>query len=192
LSALRAGRALPPGTFLVLISVKRPSLPQGHSAAERIRSIEKSNDLIGNRTRDIPACGIVPQPTTLPRTCTPLAPNIPLSTLFPNPLDVRDPGSLPVCCLPTVPPAGTHMASQTAAIRGRGPRRRGPSARLSTLISPPSRAVTLPSPLWRDGRQLTTSTPAPSYRLVCMYCHVLLIRHRVSIDNWIYTLYKSL
>jgi hypothetical protein len=39
----------------------------GHSAAGEIRSIEKSNDLIGNRTRDLPACGIVPQPTTLPR-----------------------------------------------------------------------------------------------------------------------------
>jgi hypothetical protein len=28
---------------------------------------KKSNDLIGNRTRDLPACSIVPQPTTLPR-----------------------------------------------------------------------------------------------------------------------------
>jgi hypothetical protein len=34
--------------------------------AGRIRSIEKSNDLIGNRTRDIPARSIIPQPTTLP------------------------------------------------------------------------------------------------------------------------------
>jgi hypothetical protein len=33
-----------------------------------VRSIEKSNDLIGNRTRDLPACGILPQPTTLPHT----------------------------------------------------------------------------------------------------------------------------
>jgi hypothetical protein len=31
----------------------------------RIRSIEKSNDLIGNRT--LPACSTVPQPTMLPR-----------------------------------------------------------------------------------------------------------------------------
>jgi hypothetical protein len=46
----------------------RLSRPQGHSAAERIRSIEKSNDLIGNRTRDLLVCGTVPQPTTLPRT----------------------------------------------------------------------------------------------------------------------------
>jgi hypothetical protein len=35
--------------------------------AGRIRSIEKSNDLIGNRTRDLPACSIVPQSITLPR-----------------------------------------------------------------------------------------------------------------------------
>jgi hypothetical protein len=35
----------------------------GHSAAGRIRSIEKSNDLFGNRTRDLPACSIVPQST---------------------------------------------------------------------------------------------------------------------------------
>jgi hypothetical protein len=33
----------------------------------RIRSIEKSNDLIGNQTRDLPVCGIVPQSTTLSR-----------------------------------------------------------------------------------------------------------------------------
>jgi hypothetical protein len=43
------------------------SRPQGHSAAGKIRSIEKSNDLIGNRNRDLPACSIVPQQTTLPR-----------------------------------------------------------------------------------------------------------------------------
>jgi hypothetical protein len=34
--------------------------------AGRIRSIEKSSDLIGTRTRDLPACSIVPQPTMLP------------------------------------------------------------------------------------------------------------------------------
>jgi hypothetical protein len=32
-----------------------------------IRSLEKYDD-IGNRTRDIPACSIVPQPNMLPRT----------------------------------------------------------------------------------------------------------------------------
>jgi hypothetical protein len=40
---------------------------QGHSAAGRIRSIDKSNDLIENRTRYLPACISVPEPTTLPR-----------------------------------------------------------------------------------------------------------------------------
>jgi hypothetical protein len=52
-----------PGTHFC----QRLSRPQGHSAAGRIRPIEKSSDLIENRTRDIPACCVVPQPTTLPR-----------------------------------------------------------------------------------------------------------------------------
>jgi hypothetical protein len=38
--------------------------------AGRIRSIEKSNDLVRNRTHDLLASSIVPQPTTLP--CAPL------------------------------------------------------------------------------------------------------------------------
>jgi hypothetical protein len=37
---------------------------QGRSAAGRIASNEKTND-IGNRTRDLPACSIVPQASTL-------------------------------------------------------------------------------------------------------------------------------
>jgi hypothetical protein len=45
----------------------RLSQPQGHSLPGRIRSIEKSNGLIGNLTCDLPSCSIVPQPTTLPR-----------------------------------------------------------------------------------------------------------------------------
>jgi hypothetical protein len=36
--------------------------------AGRFRSIQNCNGLIGNRTLDLPACSIVPQPTTLPRT----------------------------------------------------------------------------------------------------------------------------
>jgi hypothetical protein len=36
----------------------------------RIRSIEKSSDLIGNRTRDLQTCSIVPQPTTLMHLCS--------------------------------------------------------------------------------------------------------------------------
>jgi hypothetical protein len=59
--------SLPPGRFLVLISVKRLIRLQAHSAAGRIRSIEKSNDLIGDRTRYLLTCSIVPHPTTLSR-----------------------------------------------------------------------------------------------------------------------------
>jgi hypothetical protein len=38
---------------------------QGHRLAGRIRSTEKFSYLIGNQTRDLPACSIVLQPTTL-------------------------------------------------------------------------------------------------------------------------------
>jgi hypothetical protein len=34
---------------------------------EGLGHLKKSNDLIGTRTRDLPVCSIVPQPTTLPR-----------------------------------------------------------------------------------------------------------------------------
>jgi hypothetical protein len=45
----------------------RLSRPQGHSVAGKIGSIEQFSDLIGNRTRDLVACSIVSEPTTLPR-----------------------------------------------------------------------------------------------------------------------------
>lgn len=38
----------------------------GHSAAEGIGSTEHSNHFVVNRTRGLPTCGIVPQPTTVP------------------------------------------------------------------------------------------------------------------------------
>jgi hypothetical protein len=41
----------------------RLSRSQDHSAAGKIMSIKNSNDTIGNRTRDLPACSAVPQPT---------------------------------------------------------------------------------------------------------------------------------
>jgi hypothetical protein len=34
---------------------------------ERLRQLKKSNDLIGNRTRNLPVCITVPQPSMLPR-----------------------------------------------------------------------------------------------------------------------------
>jgi hypothetical protein len=54
-----------PGTYFC----SKLSLLQGLRAAGRIRSIEKYNYLIGNRTCDLLACSIVPQSTTLP--CVP-------------------------------------------------------------------------------------------------------------------------
>jgi hypothetical protein len=44
----------------------RLSRLQGHSVAGRIMSTEKSNDFIGNRSHNLPACSIVPQATMLP------------------------------------------------------------------------------------------------------------------------------
>jgi hypothetical protein len=40
---------------------------RGPSAVGRIISMKKSNEIIGNRTRDLPACSAVPQPTAPPR-----------------------------------------------------------------------------------------------------------------------------
>jgi hypothetical protein len=69
LSALRAGRSLPPRKIPGTHFCQRLSRPQGHSTAERIRSTEKIR-LIGTRTSDLPTCSIVPQPTTPPRAPT--------------------------------------------------------------------------------------------------------------------------
>jgi hypothetical protein len=44
------------------------SRPQGHSAIGRIKSLKNSSDPIGNRTRNLPACSAVPQPTASLRT----------------------------------------------------------------------------------------------------------------------------
>jgi len=62
LSSLRTGRLYPQEIFLVLIFV-RGCQPQGHIAAGRIMSMQNSNGTIGNRTRDLPVCSAVPQPT---------------------------------------------------------------------------------------------------------------------------------
>ena len=53
----------PPGTHFCY----RLSRPQGHSAIERIMSMKNSIDNIGNRTRDLPTCSAVQEPTALPR-----------------------------------------------------------------------------------------------------------------------------
>jgi hypothetical protein len=65
LSSLRADRPLHPGRFLVLSPVRVCVYPRAIVAAGMIRSSEKSNDFFGSRNCDLPACSIVPQPTTL-------------------------------------------------------------------------------------------------------------------------------
>jgi hypothetical protein len=65
LSALRAGRPLPAGRFLELVSVRGRVDPRAIVRLEGSCQLKNHNDLIGNRTRDIPACSAVPQPITL-------------------------------------------------------------------------------------------------------------------------------
>jgi hypothetical protein len=67
LSALRSFRPLLPRKTPGTHFSQRFSRPQGRSAVGRIRKIEKCNNLIGNGTRDLSACCIVSQLTTLPR-----------------------------------------------------------------------------------------------------------------------------
>jgi hypothetical protein len=67
LSALRASRRFTHQEDFSTSFCWSMSRPQGHNAAGRIRSIEKSNVLIWIRSRHLPACNIVPQPITLPR-----------------------------------------------------------------------------------------------------------------------------
>jgi len=63
LSALRTGRLYPPGNIPGTHFCYRLSKPQGHSAAGRIMSMKNTIKTIVNRTRDLPVCSAVPQPT---------------------------------------------------------------------------------------------------------------------------------
>jgi hypothetical protein len=59
---------LPPGNIPGTYFCYMLSQPRGHIAAGRILSMKNSNDTIKNRTRNLPACSTVPQPTAPPRT----------------------------------------------------------------------------------------------------------------------------
>ena len=52
----------------VIHLLKRPSRPQDHSAAPKIKSMKNPNNTIGNRNHDLPAFSAVPQPTSPPQT----------------------------------------------------------------------------------------------------------------------------
>ena len=66
LLALRTGRLYLPGNIPGTHFCQRLSRLQGHSAGRRNMSIKISSGTIGNRTRDLPACSAVHQPTVSP------------------------------------------------------------------------------------------------------------------------------
>ena len=67
LSTVGTGHLYPQKVFLLFIC-QRVSRPQGHGAAGRIISMKNSNDIIGNRTRDLLAFSALCQTTSTPRT----------------------------------------------------------------------------------------------------------------------------
>ena len=67
LSGLGTGRLYPPEKIPGTHFCQRLSRPQGHRVAEWIMSMKNSNEPIGNRTSDLPACSAVPHPNAPPR-----------------------------------------------------------------------------------------------------------------------------
>ena len=66
LSVLHTGRLYPPVNIRGNHFCYRMSLQRAHSEAERIISMNNSNDIIVNRNSDLPACSTVSQPTASP------------------------------------------------------------------------------------------------------------------------------
>jgi hypothetical protein len=78
--------------FLVLISFKAWVDLRAVVRLEGLGKLKKSSDFIGTWTRDLPACSIVPQPTTLPR-----VPGVSVPCVFTSLLN----GSWPTMSLPS-------------------------------------------------------------------------------------------
>jgi hypothetical protein len=84
LSALRVGHPFTPRKIPGAHVCQRLSRLQGHSAAGRVVSIEKKI-IIRNRTLDLPACSLMPQPTTLPHASWKIGPalaHFPCNSIF--------------------------------------------------------------------------------------------------------------
>jgi len=75
-------------------------------------SMKNSSDTIGKRTRDLPTCGAVPQPTAPPAACpyTNLGPRIKEKTLMPIRIFVS-----PNSAVPLNPVSGTLPQGHQAA-----------------------------------------------------------------------------
>ena len=80
--ALHTSRLYPPGNIPGTHFCQRLSRPQGHSASGRIMSMKNSNDTIGNRTLDFPACSAVLQPINRTGKLIKLPTQAPCSTLL--------------------------------------------------------------------------------------------------------------
>ena len=65
IQALRTGHMYPPGNVSGTHFCQRLSRTQGHMRLQGLKR-KNSSETIGNRTRDLPACSAVPQPTAPP------------------------------------------------------------------------------------------------------------------------------
>ena len=63
---------LPPGNIPGTYFCYNLNQLQGHGAAGRVKSMINLKDPIGNRTRNLPACSLMPQETALPRSVIPV------------------------------------------------------------------------------------------------------------------------